>query len=416
MTREVVEMELSLAENIRAFRKERRLTQEQFAEAMGVTVGSVYKWETGQTTPELSMLVEIADFFDTSMDVLLGYRVKDNRADALMKRLADYCRVRNREALNEAEKALKKYPNSFEVVHGCAQVYAFFGVGSKDHAETRRALELVEQAKILISQNHNPKINEQTISGEMASAWMLLGEHEKSIELLKKNNAGGVYSDAIGMVLALDLKRYEEAEQFLSEALLLNIIGLVDSVSGYALVLSHRKDYEAAKRMLSGFIDYLRQFKEGEKIDFTDKTMASMVIALAHVYTLEGNMEEAKECLQKVLAFVRQFDAAPDYGIQTFRYPAFHQDAVFSDGLGASASESIDTQQRAYPLRRRYDSQPLTFVCLSSGSPPQGRQNTLPYNRDRQRTKSRNTRISTRKTGCEYKEKDRVKNFSPLQN
>ena len=336
-------MELSLAENIRAFRKERRLTQEQFAEAMGVTVGSVYKWETGQTTPELSMLVEIADFFDTSMDVLLGYRVKDNRADALMKRLADYCRVRNREALNEAEKALKKYPNSFEVVHGCAQVYAFFGVGSKDHAETRRALELFEQAKILISQNHNPKINEQTISGEMASAWMLLGEHEKSIELLKKNNAGGVYSDAIGMVLALDLKRYEEAEQFLSEALLLNIIGLVDSVSGYALVLSHRKDYEAAKRMLSGFIDYLRQFKEGEKIDFTDKIMASMVIALAHVYTLEGNMEEAKECLQKVLAFVRQFDATPDYGIQTFRYPAFHQDAVFSDGLGASASESIDT-------------------------------------------------------------------------
>ncbi len=64
---------------------------------------------------------------------------------------------------------------------------------------------------------------------------------------------------------------------------------------------------------------------------------------MAHVYTLEGKTEEAKECLRKVLAFVRQFDAAPDYGIQTFRYPAFHQNAVFSDGLGASASESIDT-------------------------------------------------------------------------
>ena len=94
-------------------------------------------------TPELDMIVNIADFFDTSMDVLLGYRVKDNRAVALMKRLADYCRVRNYEALAEAEKALKKYPNSFEVVHGSAQVYAFFGVGSKDHAENKRALELL---------------------------------------------------------------------------------------------------------------------------------------------------------------------------------------------------------------------------------------------------------------------------------
>ncbi len=336
-------MKLTLAENIRAFRKEKRLTQEQLAEALGVTVGSVYKWESGQMTPELDMLVNIADFFDTSMDALLGYRTKDNRADALMKRLADYCRVRNREALNEAEKALKKYPNSFEVVHGCAQVYAFFGVGSRDHAETRRALDLYEQAKLLISQNHNPRINEQTISGEMAAAWRLLGDREKCIELLKKNNAGGIYSDDIGMVLALDLKRYEEAEPFLAEALLMNLIGLLDSVSGYALILAHRGDYAAAEKMLSGFIDYLCQFKEGEKTDFTDKTMASMVIALAHVYTLEGKTEEAEKCLRKVLAFVRQFDAAPDYGIQTFRYPVFHQDAVFSDGLGVSAAESIET-------------------------------------------------------------------------
>ena len=336
-------MKLTLAENIRAYRKERRLTQEQFAEALGVTVGSVYKWETGQSIPELSMMVEIADFFDVSMDALLGYKVKDNRVDVLMKRLADYCRVRNREALIEAEKALKKYPNSFEVVHGCAQVFAFFGVGSKDYAETKRALELFEQALLLISQNHDPKINEQTISSEMASALMLRNEWEKSIELLKKNNAGCLYSDTIGLALALDLKRYEEAEQYLSEALLLNMIGLVNSVFGYALVLSHRKEYEAARKMLSGLIDFLRPFKEGEKADFTDKIIASMLMAMAHVYTLEGKTGEAKRCLREVLAFVRQFDAAPDYGIQTFRYPAFHQDAVFSDGLGASAAEGIET-------------------------------------------------------------------------
>ena len=109
-------MKLALAENIRAYRKERHLTQEQFAEALGVSVGSVYKWESGQSVPELGMLVEIADFFDTSMDALLGYRVKDNRADTLMQRLTDYCRVRNREALAEAEKALKKYlPSNTEI-------------------------------------------------------------------------------------------------------------------------------------------------------------------------------------------------------------------------------------------------------------------------------------------------------------
>ena len=40
-------MELKLAENIRALRKQRRLTQEQLAETLRVTVGAVYKWEAG---------------------------------------------------------------------------------------------------------------------------------------------------------------------------------------------------------------------------------------------------------------------------------------------------------------------------------------------------------------------------------
>ncbi|MBR3016387.1 MAG: helix-turn-helix transcriptional regulator [Clostridia bacterium] len=38
-------MKMMLAENIRTFRKERSLTQEQLAEALGVTAGAVYKWE-----------------------------------------------------------------------------------------------------------------------------------------------------------------------------------------------------------------------------------------------------------------------------------------------------------------------------------------------------------------------------------
>lgn len=39
-------MQVMLAENIRAFRREKKLTQEQLAEVLGVTVGTVSKWES----------------------------------------------------------------------------------------------------------------------------------------------------------------------------------------------------------------------------------------------------------------------------------------------------------------------------------------------------------------------------------
>ena len=40
-------MKGKLSENIRRFRREENLTQEQLAEAMGVSVSAVHKWESG---------------------------------------------------------------------------------------------------------------------------------------------------------------------------------------------------------------------------------------------------------------------------------------------------------------------------------------------------------------------------------
>ena len=51
-----------LDENIRVMRREKRLTQEQLAEVMGVSTASVSKWETGVAVPELGMLAALADF------------------------------------------------------------------------------------------------------------------------------------------------------------------------------------------------------------------------------------------------------------------------------------------------------------------------------------------------------------------
>ncbi len=122
-----------LAENIRVLRKERSLTQEQLAEVLGVTTGAVYKWEAKLSQPELNMVMELADFFDTSVDVLLGYEMKDNHLEKSVERLKQYRHEKNMDGLAEAEKSLKKYPNNFDIVYNSAAVYANLNLGHMAH-------------------------------------------------------------------------------------------------------------------------------------------------------------------------------------------------------------------------------------------------------------------------------------------
>ena len=57
-------MDLHISENIRRLRKDHRMTQEQLAEALGITVGAVYKWENALAMPEIRLLVELSDLFE----------------------------------------------------------------------------------------------------------------------------------------------------------------------------------------------------------------------------------------------------------------------------------------------------------------------------------------------------------------
>lgn len=55
-------MQLKLNENIKKYRKSMNLTQEDLAEAFGVTVGAVSKWESGSNVPDILTLMQLADF------------------------------------------------------------------------------------------------------------------------------------------------------------------------------------------------------------------------------------------------------------------------------------------------------------------------------------------------------------------
>ncbi len=60
---------------LRELRKEKNLTQEQLADVFNVSARTVSRWETGSNMPDISILVEIADYYDLDVrEILNGER------------------------------------------------------------------------------------------------------------------------------------------------------------------------------------------------------------------------------------------------------------------------------------------------------------------------------------------------------
>lgn len=60
-------------ENIKKLRKQHHLSQQQLADVLHISQQSVYKYEKDITSPDIETLANMADYFNTSIDYLVGY-------------------------------------------------------------------------------------------------------------------------------------------------------------------------------------------------------------------------------------------------------------------------------------------------------------------------------------------------------
>ena len=61
-----------LVERLQALRKERRLSQKEVADALGISAAVVSNYESGERTPSLENLLSLSSFYRCSTDYLLG--------------------------------------------------------------------------------------------------------------------------------------------------------------------------------------------------------------------------------------------------------------------------------------------------------------------------------------------------------
>lgn len=338
-------MNLSLHKNICKLRKEHSMTQEQLAEALGVTFASVSKWERGVATPELNLIAEMADLFEVSIDALIGYEFRNNDKQSVVARLKQYFHDRsNEDVYTDIEKALQRYPNYFDVVYNSARIYRVRGLCQKKSEYSRRALSLYHHACMLIEQNTDPEISEISIRNEMADIYFALGEYDKGLEILKQYNPCRLNHSLIGQILASACDDPEGALPYLSMALLDLTEKHMQIVMGYINVYVYCKtpNYQEALAFVDWALAFYPGLRNPEKRSYMDKSEAMLWTVRADILLSLNRKEDAINSLYHAKAIALQFDESPNYDASNIRFVSCQAPATAFDDLGDTAMIGVD--------------------------------------------------------------------------
>ncbi|MCL2045937.1 MAG: helix-turn-helix domain-containing protein [Oscillospiraceae bacterium] len=172
---------LYIAENLKALRKKKDLTQEEVAGMLNVSPQSVSKWERGDTMPDITMLPALSNLYEVSVDALIGMdkinnqQTRNNIFTTAQNHITD---GEIDEAVEIYSEALKTFPNDEGIMSDLAIVLAL----SDDPAKLSQAVSLCER---VLANNQSEKVH-HTTRAALCFIYMKVGDKEKAFEIAQK--------------------------------------------------------------------------------------------------------------------------------------------------------------------------------------------------------------------------------------
>lgn len=93
---------IKINEQIIFLRKQKGMTQEEVASALGVTNQAVSKWESAQCCPDIQLLPAIAELFEVTIDELMGHKSAGGLGDICLKIRNYFTELPERESFEKA--------------------------------------------------------------------------------------------------------------------------------------------------------------------------------------------------------------------------------------------------------------------------------------------------------------------------
>ena len=289
---------MELGNNIKELRKRKGLRQEQLAEAMGVSTASVSKWETNQSYPELTLLAELADFFEVSIDTLIGHNLSADRMETLIAQMEKAVDDRDEEtAASLCEKILRNYPNNSRAVEACSDGYynLYIYTSKKPYME-----HCIAQTKRLMNlKQGEPERERLERIHYLGNQYDHLEQWDTAKEYYEQSNVRGSSDASIANCL-LKQGKPQEAVSMLSNVLAESVFQQFQIVNILADSWIALGETEKACSVLEWLYTVM------ESLRYNPTTMLLLQVRLAGHYEELGRTEAAEAAIRKAAILVKE--------------------------------------------------------------------------------------------------------------
>ncbi|MCL2570791.1 MAG: helix-turn-helix domain-containing protein [Defluviitaleaceae bacterium] len=242
--------QINLSRTIIVKRREKGITQDQLAQFIGVTKASVSKWETGQSYPDITLLPQLAAYFNISIDELMGYepQMAEDDIRKLYKELSlEFTSKPFEEVMTRCRDIVKKYYSCFPLLLQMGILYLNYGyytiTGLDDNDKTRIVKEAKELFLRVRAQSQDPELRHITLH-MLATCELLLGNPKEVISIFKDTRklVPATNEVLLSQAYLMDGK-VEEAKTELQNSIYDNIFCVIGVIPAYMDINTDNKVY-----------------------------------------------------------------------------------------------------------------------------------------------------------------------------
>lgn len=314
---------LNIADNIVQLRHNKKITQEQLAEFIGVTKASVSKWENSQSTPDITILPLLATFFDVTVDELLGYtpQLSKEQIQNLYQKFSEkFAECPFEEVMSETQGYVKRYYSCYPfLLQICILWLNHCKMAENGESQKEICLSIDRLCRHIKENCKDMRIHGNAVVLQTL-VYFQLGRTQEIVDELEEFSASNRFGNQSSVLLAQAyamLGKAEKADVFAQISMYDNVMNLLANAVCYLMI--HTEHLSVCEET----IKRIEQLAEIYSIaDLNPNSLASFEYQAAICYLAHEEKQEALEHIDKyILCLFNLFSSAELY---------LHGDAYFN--------------------------------------------------------------------------------------